>query len=80
VNFNDFILTNEVPIRLGFFLGIFAVMALWEIASPRRQLRTSRAIRWGNNLGLVFLNSAVLRLPYPWPRSSSWIFLSGCNT
>jgi len=65
VNFNDFILTNEVPIRLGFFLGIFAVMALWEIASPRRQLRTSRAIRWGNNLGLVFLNSAVLRLLFP---------------
>lgn len=65
MNFNDFILTNEVPIRLGFFLGIFAVMALWEIASPRRQLRTSRAIRWGNNLGLVFLNSAVLRLLFP---------------
>jgi hypothetical protein len=65
MNLNDFIMTNEMPIRLGFFFGIFAVMALWEIASPRRHLRTSKAIRWGNNLGLVFFNTLVLRLVFP---------------
>jgi hypothetical protein len=53
MDFNEFILANEAPIRLGFFLGIFAVMAMWEIASPRRQLRNSKAVRWANNLGLV---------------------------
>ena len=65
VNLNDFIMTNEVPIRLGFFFGVFAVMALWEIVSPRRHLRTSKAIRWTNNPGLVFFNSFVLRLVFP---------------
>ena len=65
MSLNDFIMTNEMPIRLGFFFGIFALMALWEIASPRRHLRTSKAIRWSNNLGLVFFNSFLLRLVFP---------------
>ena len=65
MNFNDFVMTNEMPIRLGFFFGIFAVMALWELVSPRRHLRTSKAIRWTNNLGLVFFNSFVVRLVFP---------------
>jgi sterol desaturase/sphingolipid hydroxylase (fatty acid hydroxylase superfamily) len=65
VNLNDFIMTNEMPIRLGFFFAVFAVMALWEIISPRRHLRTSKAIRWANNLGLVFFNSFLLRLVFP---------------
>jgi hypothetical protein len=30
MNLNDFIMVNEVPIRLGFFFGIFAVMAAWN--------------------------------------------------
>jgi sterol desaturase/sphingolipid hydroxylase (fatty acid hydroxylase superfamily) len=63
--FSDFILSNEMPIRLGCFFGVFAVMALWEWGSPRRRLHTSKAIRWANNLGLVFFNSFVLRLAFP---------------
>ncbi|HIE54896.1 MAG TPA: sterol desaturase family protein, partial [Chromatiaceae bacterium] len=59
------ILAHEVTIRLGFFLGIFAIMALWEWLAPRRPLRLSRARRWPHNLGLVFLNSFVLRLLFP---------------
>jgi len=65
MSFSDFILSHEMPIRLGCFFGIFAVMALWEIITPRRQLQTSKAIRWANNLGLVFFNSFVLRLAFP---------------
>ena len=65
MGFNEFVLTNELPIRLGFFFGVFAVMALWEILSPRRRLQTSKAVRWANNLGLVFLNSFVLRFAFP---------------
>ena len=65
INLNEVILKNEMAIRLGFFFGIFAVMALWELISPRRQLQTSKVIRWINNLGLVFFNSFVLRLVFP---------------
>jgi len=58
-------LEQEVSIRLGFFFGIFAVMALWELMAPRRTLSVSKTIRWTNNLGLVFLNSLLLRLLFP---------------
>ena len=60
-----FIRSHEVPIRLGFFFGIFAVMALWEIVAPRRRLTQPKAIRWVNNIGLVFFNSFVLRVLFP---------------
>lgn len=36
MNWNDWILENELPIRLGFFIGIFVIMAIWEIFLPRR--------------------------------------------
>lgn len=61
----DLILENELAIRLGFFFGIFAIMAVWELVAPRRALTVSKALRWINNLGLVFLNSFVLRLLFP---------------
>lgn len=63
--FSEFIAQHEVTIRLGFFFGVFAIMALWEIKVPRRKLTISRTIRWTNNLGLVFFNSLILRLIFP---------------
>jgi len=65
MNWNDWILQHEAAIRLGFFFGIFAVMAAWEIRSPRRPLSVSKGIRWANNLGLVALNTVLLRLLFP---------------
>ena len=65
MNLNDFVMANEVPIRLGFFFGIFALMAVWEILAPTRALTVSKAVRWANNLGLVFFNSFILRLVFP---------------
>jgi sterol desaturase/sphingolipid hydroxylase (fatty acid hydroxylase superfamily) len=65
MNLDTWILSHEVQIRLGFFLGIFITMAAWEILAPRRQLQISRTVRWLNNLGLVVLNTLVLRLLFP---------------
>ena len=62
---NEYIMANEVTIRLGFFFGIFAVMAAWEVLAPKRALTVSKAVRWANNLGLVFFNSLILRLLFP---------------
>ncbi|NOZ37442.1 MAG: sterol desaturase family protein [Gammaproteobacteria bacterium] len=61
----DFVLANEVSIRLSFFFGIFILMAVWEWRAPRRVLQVSKLLRWSNNLGLVFLNSFILRLLFP---------------
>lgn len=61
----ELIASNEQPIRLGFFVGTLAVMAVWETLAPKRVLTVSRALRWANNLGLVFLNSFIVRLIFP---------------
>jgi sterol desaturase/sphingolipid hydroxylase (fatty acid hydroxylase superfamily) len=61
----EFIFQNEKPIRMGFFFGILLIMALWEIAAPRRKLTVSKTLRWTNNLGLVFFNSFVISILFP---------------
>ena len=55
----------EPVIRLSAFLGIFVVMALWETLAPRRKRLFSRLARWPHNLGIVVLNTVVLRLLFP---------------
>ena len=61
----DSIQAYEPVIRLSAFLGIFTIMALWEIAAPRRQRTFSRLTRWPNNLGIVVFNTVVLRVLFP---------------
>ena len=61
----DFVLGNELYLRLMAFFGIFAIMALWEVLAPVRKLSFTRARRWSGNLGIVVLNSLVLRFLFP---------------
>jgi sterol desaturase/sphingolipid hydroxylase (fatty acid hydroxylase superfamily) len=56
---------SEPLIRLGFFFGILIIMFLWEIAAPRRHLTTSKMARWFSNLGLVLIDSVIVRLVQP---------------
>lgn len=65
MSWSDWVLANELNLRLGFFVGVFVVIALWEISLPRRRLSIPKAARWGSNLALVVLNSLVLRLLFP---------------
>ena len=65
MNFEQLLLANEPAIRLGFFLVIFALIGTWEVLAPRRALTVSKALRWTSNLGLVALNTVVLRLIFP---------------
>ena len=62
---NQWISEYEQLIRLSFFLGVFILVAMAEIISPRRRLSVSKALRWTNNLSLVVLNTLVLRLLFP---------------
>lgn len=52
----------EVLVRLGIFLAVFATMALWEVARPRRLLSQPRWERWSTNLGLTLLNTVLIRI------------------
>jgi len=65
MNFEQFVLANEPLIRMGFFFGVFALVALWELASPRRALQLTRQQRWTANLGIVLLNTVIVRLVFP---------------
>ncbi|TSA17277.1 MAG: sterol desaturase family protein [Betaproteobacteria bacterium] len=65
MTFNEWALAHEPAVRLSAFLGMFALMALWETAAPRRARLLPRRVRWLPNLGLVVLNSLVLRLVFP---------------
>lgn len=58
-------LSNEPLIRFAFFLGVFAVVAVWEAMAPRRTRTLPRRIRWPSNLGIVALNTALVRLLLP---------------
>ena len=64
-NFADFVLANEIGLRLGGFLGVLTVMALWELCAPRRRLSASRWQRWSSNLGFVAIDALMLRLLLP---------------
>lgn len=61
----NFVLEREAIVRLGIFAFVFLSMMVWELLAPRRDLSVSKALRWTNNLGLLVLNSLVLRLLFP---------------
>ena len=62
---NEVLLNHEALIKGGVFLGIFVAMALWEFIAPRRALAASRGTRWLNNLGILILNSLLVRAVFP---------------
>ena len=61
----NWVLSHELVIRLGFFGGVFAVMALWEFLATRRELRVSRGTRWFANLGITILDTVLVRVLFP---------------
>jgi sterol desaturase/sphingolipid hydroxylase (fatty acid hydroxylase superfamily) len=52
-------------LRVGAFLAVFAAVALWELAAPRRRPAFARAGRWTHNLGLLLVDIAAVRLLVP---------------
>ena len=62
---DELVRAHEISIRFGFFVAVFAVMALAEILAPRRRLVDAKLTRWANNLALVAVNVVALRLLFP---------------
>ena len=71
---------DETTIRLGAFIAVFVIMAGLELAFPRRPQTLPRVLRWTNNLGIVVLNTLLLRLIFPvlavgvaiWAQGRGW--------
>jgi sterol desaturase/sphingolipid hydroxylase (fatty acid hydroxylase superfamily) len=58
----DSLLAQEPMIRLGTFAGIAIVMATWEWLAPRRRLAVPRRARWPGNVGVVVLDTVLVRI------------------
>ncbi len=58
-------MNNEITVRLSFFFGIFTFIALWEIIKPRRDLTDTKWKRWLNNISIIVLNTAIVRIAVP---------------
>lgn len=56
---------TDTIIRLGAFLGVFAILSTAEVFAPRRRLITSKSRRWFANLAIVALNPVSVALVYP---------------
>ncbi len=59
------LLAHEPAVRLGVFATLLVGLALAEARFPRRSRTFSRLARWPHNLGLVLLNTTLLRLTFP---------------
>jgi len=55
----------EPLIRLGIFFGVLVAMAVWEHLAPRRRQEVPRLVRWPNNLGIVVVDTLLVRLIFP---------------
>lgn len=61
----SWIMENEASIRMIAFISVLTIMAGWETIRPCRELKVSRSVHWLHNLGLVFLNTFILRVLFP---------------
>ena len=59
------IFAYEPVIRLAAFAGVFIAMAVWEFVVPRRKQAIGRGRRWPNNLGVVVVNTLLVRIAFP---------------
>lgn len=51
--------------RFGIFVAILILMAVLEFFLPRRSVKANRSLRWTSNLGIVILDSIVVRVLIP---------------
>lgn len=63
---------DEPMARIVAFGGVLAVLAAWEALAPQRAAQ--RRTRWPGNIGLVILDTAVLRLLFPAAAVSAALF------
>jgi sterol desaturase/sphingolipid hydroxylase (fatty acid hydroxylase superfamily) len=53
---------SEAAVRLTVFLAVFAAMAAWEIAAPRRMPAAARTSRWFANVSITVIGILMVRL------------------
>jgi sterol desaturase/sphingolipid hydroxylase (fatty acid hydroxylase superfamily) len=67
----------EFTIRISAFALVFAALAAWEIAAPRRGLIVGRKPRWPSNLGILLVDVVAVRILLPTAAVGAALFAAG---
>lgn len=59
------LLAAEPVIRLGVFAGVLMLLAGWEAVAPRRAPVIGRRRRWPGNVGIVIVDTLLVRIVFP---------------
>ena len=59
------LLAAEPLIRLGVFVGVLSALVAWEVMAPRRAVTVGRWRRWPGNLGIVLVDTLLVRILFP---------------
>ncbi len=62
---SEVLLDHEPMIRLVISATVFALLASAEALFPRRPQKIGRLVRWPSNLGIVTLNTVLIRILLP---------------
>ena len=62
---SESLIEYEVALRFALFACAFAALAAGEILAPRRALSMEKAKRWTANLGILILNTGLVRAIAP---------------
>jgi len=62
---SDYLLGHEPAIRLVISAAVFALIVSGEVLFPRRPQQIGRMRRWPGNLGIVLLDTALVRVLFP---------------
>ena len=55
----------EWVIRFVAFASVLIIMAVWEAWAPKRRLAIGRSARWPSNLGVLALDTLLVRIVFP---------------
>jgi sterol desaturase/sphingolipid hydroxylase (fatty acid hydroxylase superfamily) len=67
----------ELVIRVSAFAFVFAAMAIWEVAAPRRMPVVRRWPRWPSNLGILGVDVLAVRIIVPTAAVGAALFAAG---
>ena len=76
---SEILIVHEPYVRLAVFACIFALMAAWEILAPCRRRGLGRQRRWPGNLGIVALDTLLVRAVFPTTAVGVAIAVEGAN-
>jgi len=72
------LLAHESAVRLGAFLGAFAILALWQTLRPFRQL-SPNPLRWARHFSVLLFGAALVRLLVPLAATAAGAWADGAQ-